>query len=346
MFLSLAAIRDRHYDGILKCADCSNGADFTDAIAEFRSDADSLHDDVNDLTAELSDEARDALQDTLSDILDSIEDRCADFVDGTAEEWERADAARPEVDIEMDGISRATYRGRDNGADQWGVLPSITYHSSFGLFAGLQAAMMSSDPSFVDEEAATIGFDLRLGDWGKWGISYSRMWFNSQSKQVKSDLPNVLDATAEIRPGALLLAFSPSYAFGSKHEWTIDILSGYEFESESLIRNATVSVTPSVLFTAGEQDQSLAASRVAKVTKKGTTKTTTTITNKVSFSALDYDLFVPIQVESGRWTVSVQPTCSIPVNVIDSSSKDPFFSVLCSISYAIKLGTPANRIAP
>ena len=317
------------------CSDCGNSQDVQSTVEEFLDASDSLGDLVHQSWEDLTE----SIRDSLDDYVDRLGDASSDMIDRQSDEDELIAAHASRLVLSGSYTSDVTYRGRDGGVRQYALSPEVEYKAHSGLFVAASAAWLGNSPNAWDERTVGGGYEFELGTHFTGSFSYTRFWFNDSSRLEKADMKNSIDGELEVLTKPINVSVSPSFAFSTASEFTTEFSLSHEFDIDTFLRRADLSIEPTVTAIVGGQNALLTQQRLKRaVNKKGKAVTVVKTTTKIKnfFGILDYEFAVPFELTYKNAAINPQFSYAIPLNVVDASSAAPFFYFSVNVSYTIR----------
>ncbi|MFI5144351.1 MAG: hypothetical protein ACHQJ4_02030 [Ignavibacteria bacterium] len=190
------------------CPDCKVKKDYNDKLDEYRDVMDSLCDNFEENFNSLSDTlismAGDSVEGSMVALLDYTLDLVDDQTDenlatGTDPVMHRKQENEPssELDIDVTYDSHDSYRGRDNGINEFSVAPSIQYQHKSGFGAFVDMKFLSKSSKNPDDYDAGISWQFDISNVFNIQLSYSHYWFND-SIQTRAALNNTIEGVFDL----------------------------------------------------------------------------------------------------------------------------------------------------
>jgi hypothetical protein len=290
---------------------------------------DSLTDNFEDNFNALSDTLIAAAGDSIEGSMDALLDYTDDLVDDQTDEnqitgthpvshhEEKEPASELDFDVTYD--SHDSYRGRDNGINEYSVAPSIQYQHKSGFGAFIDLKFLSKSSKNPDDYDAGISWQFDITTAFAITLSYTHYWFND-SIQTRASLNNTVETAFDLQTKYYNsnLAFDLDFG-GGVREVGATWYNGLPLVLSKHIFKGTLTFEPNVIFSFGEQNKGLIALR-----KRKGGGLALVVTKKSVLGIMDYEIGFPLSLETKHLTVKPQMFIIIPVNVLDLSSKSAF----------------------
>ncbi len=254
-------------------------------------------------------------------------------------------------------ITDNVYQGRKDSATIPYLTPKLGFYHKSGLFAEASAGFVTAygSESGADMISLDAGYNFTKGHYDG-TFTASKFYYNSQSTSVKSAVTGSVEYLAAydlnfIKPSLLL-----GLNFGNK----TDIVGAFGLEHSFYLIEDKMDLSPAITVNASTQNYYNSYYKIRKYASRKKNKAPApaeaTITGEVlgaaNFKILDYEMSVPLNYETGKWSFSIVPVYAVPVHPAEvivtttlpngqSSSKDSFEKIqphfYCSFEIAIKL---------
>ena len=312
------------------CTDCKNKDDYDDKLDEYRDLTDSICDNFEDSFNALSDTLILMAGDSIEGSMDALEDYTDDLVDdqtyenlvtGTHPFTRRKQENEPssELDLDVTYDSHDSYRGRDNGINQYSVAPSIQYQHKSGFGAFIDLKFLSKSSKNPDDYDAGISWQFDISDAFNIQLSYSHYWFND-SIQTRATLNNTIESAFDLQTKYYNSNMAVDLDFGGgNREFGITWYHGLPLVLSKHLFNGTLTFEPNITLSFGEQNSNLIALRKKKIGGIGLV-----VKKKSVFGIMDYEVGFPLSLETKHLVIKPQMFIIIPVNVLDLSTKSAF----------------------
>jgi len=202
----------------------------------------------------------------------------------------------------------------------------IDYNLKFGLYlTGTLDAVTNRDKNKLDGGSVEIGYNYTEDDNLEWGISFTKLFFNSTSTRVSSSLSSELNAYIDYDIAEIITpALSVSYNFGkngNKGDILINPSLSHDFLIESVFGdNDKILISPQVGLNIGSQnfyseylvktDRALRRADAAYINALGDTK------------LLDYEITAPIVYIAGKFSFIFVPTYAFAKDSLPKSTQN------------------------
>ena len=317
-----------------QCLECEDNEDYTEQLDEYSDVLDSISGEFQEKMNERLDMIENALLDSADEYEVKISDYGSDLMDRQVTDDENVTAGTETKEIygyegiyskflvEADYYNHYTYRGRDNGIYQNAFSPVISYEhpSGFGVSSAFYFA--NNSPGIVDELDLTGYFSFDISDNISSTIGFSHYFFSDSNSNAKSALTNSISGGMDFEYP--YFNFNPvlNCDFSGKNlEFSIFLLVSSPVEISGNFLNGIIGTEPSASAIFGEQNNAI----VNKLKqRRGISGTVLKAGNTAGI--LDYELSLPVIYKNRYFTLQSYFTYIIPLNVVDNSSKNPFFS--------------------
>ena len=313
-------------------------ANSPDSLDSIESLSDSIFESQRDSLFAVAEAHDDELNDSLDSCTSALRDYYQDLVDRQTNEDDYLAARATRAIITTGYDSRLAYRGRDYGIQQYAFAPSIAVKHRSGFFLSASSAWLEQSLNNWDQFNLTAGYDFEFRGrmWGS--LSFTHFWTRDSSNAPTADFRNSVDATFNVRSRLVVVSTLFSIAYGTASEVSFAASLSHSFEVSGIVKDRTLSIEPTAAAVIGEQNSELTSKRLQRA-KKGkvaapTVLTTTSVQNY--FGILAYEASLPVTVEYGGIFVIAAPTYTVPVNVIDQSTSNPFWKVTIDLIVTIR----------
>lgn len=312
------------------CPECKEKNNFYDKLDDYRDDMDSLSDNFEDNFNSLSDTLVAMAGDSIQGSMDALLDYTLDLVDDQADE-NRITGTHPvthretekepssELDIDVTFDSHDSYRGRDNGTNEYSIAPSIQYQHKSGFGAFVDLKFLGKSGRNPDDYDAGISWQFNISDAFNIQLSYSHYWFND-SIQTRAALNNTIESAFDLQTKFYNSNLALDMDFGGGvREFSATWYHGLPLVLSKHILKGTLTFEPNLTISFGEQNKGLLALR-----KKRGGGIQLTLTKKSVFGIMDYEIGFPLALDTKHLIVKPQIYIIVPVNVLDASTKSAF----------------------
>ena len=311
------------------CLNCKDKQDFNDGLDDFRDLMDSLSDNFQEKFALIADTIYSMAGDSLESCKDSLLDYTQDLVDNQSDENETMGKTivsgkvfiepSNELDVGVVFDSHYSYRGRDNGIKQFAVAPSVQYQhiSGFGVFIDLEFLNKSkSNPDGVD---GGISWLFNISESFNIQLLYTHFLFTDSSKEERAALNNNIESVFSLETKYFNSNITLDLDFGGGvREAGISFYGGFPVQLSKKFLKGTLTFEPNLTIVIGEQNFGLALQRRLRQMGINIKKSAST------FGIMDYEIGIPLTLETKHLIVKPVYYIIIPVNVLDLSTKKPF----------------------
>ena len=232
--------------------------------------------------------------------------------------------------------SNSSFFGRTQSTVYPYATGELTYTSKVGVWGSVMAYNLFSTATFIDETDLSFGYDHDLSQKVDFSASYSRFLFPAASPLVKASVNNSLDAALGYDWSYLYTRLNGAYLFGNgSGDFFLTLDNSHTFSIDGILTSDDyVEITPRFSVTAGTQY--FAENSVQQQIKNGkpTKKATTTTVPANRFTALSYELRLPVTYTYGKVSAGVAYRYLVPVNVLpdDDSSARSYFTASLSVT--------------
>ncbi len=256
------------------CPVCKNKDDYNDNLDDYRDLMDSVSGTFEDNYNTLSDTLVSMAGDSIEGCEDRLLDYTMDLLDSQTDENERTgktpykhkEAKEPasELDINVTYDSHDTYRGRDNGINQYSIAPSIQYQHKSGFGAYIDAKFLSKENRTPDDYDAGISWVFDISTAFNITLSYTHYWFND-SVQARATLNNTFESGFNLETKHYNSSLTLDIDFGGGvREFSSEWYNGLPLILSKKFLKGTLTFEPNITFYYGEQNSSLIALRKRK----------------------------------------------------------------------------------
>ena len=232
--------------------------------------------------------------------------------------------------------SNSSFFGRTQSTAYPYATGELAYTSKVGLWGSVMAYNLFNTATLIDETDLSLGYDHDLSRKVDFSASYSHFLFPAASPLVKSSVNNSLDAALGYDWSYLYTRLNGAYLFGNgTGDFFLTLDNSRTFTIDGILAaDDYVDIAPRVSVTAGTQ--SFAETSVQQQIKNGkpTKKTTTTTVPANRFTALSYELRLPVTYTYGKVSAGVAYRYLVPVNVLpdDDSAARSYFTASLSVT--------------
>ncbi|MEO7121327.1 MAG: hypothetical protein ABIY62_09525 [Ginsengibacter sp.] len=213
-------------------------------------------------------------------------------------------------------LSNSTYFGRQDSLRVPYLTPTIGYYNKSGLFiTGSMSYLNSAGVSRIDLIELQAGYTLVIKKFDG-EISATKDFYNSQSRNVKSETKGSLNADISYDFGFIKPTIQGGIVFNSRDDYT----AGFGLEHSFFFDDDNFEVAPSLVLNASTQNyyNTYYTKRKYLKKKKNIAAPVTTISaylpNAAEFKVMDYEVSLPMDYSTGKFIFNFTPTLAIPVN--------------------------------
>jgi hypothetical protein len=330
------------FESNINCSDCKEKSDFDDKLDDYRDLMDSLSGIFQDESSALADTLSYFCDDSLQGCKDSLLSSAQDLVDNQKEErglspditQNRNEPIESvsELNLDVTYDSHESYRGRDNGFNQYSIVPSLQYIHKSGLGAFIDLTYLSKAYNKLDGIDVGISYQTDISDAFSLDFSYTHFWFSDSSNQSRASLNNNIEGILTLNSKHLNSSITIDMDFGnSTKEINTLLYGGLPLILSEHVLKGSITFEPGLTLIYGEQNSSLVQRRRLKrgvILKVNKTKST--------FGIMDYELGFPLTLETNHLILKPVFYLIIPVNVLDLSTKNNFGDFSLEITVPFK----------
>lgn len=314
--------------------------EFNDALDDYRDLMDSLSDMFQEKFGALADTISYFAGDSLEGCKDSLFDYTWDRIDDQYDENELAGINKTsgkvehepanEIDISLTYDSHYSYRGRDDGIHEYAIAPSVQYQHKSGFGAFIDLEFLSKSPGNPDGVDGGISWQFDISDAFGIQLLYTHFLFTDSSKEERASLNNNFEAIFNLETKYYNTNLTLDLDFGGGvREGSITWYNSLPVTLSEHILKGKLTFEPNLSFTIGEQNLFLIAKRKLKPGDIKVKKSSST------FGIMEYEVGLPLTLETKYLIVKPVFYLIIPVNVLDLSTKSSFgdFSVEITVPF-------------
>lgn len=213
-------------------------------------------------------------------------------------------------------LNNSVYLGRHDSLKVPYLTPSFSYYNKSGFYVNSSLSYLNSPGiSRIDLVEIEAGYDFTVHKFSG-EVSVEKDFYNSQSKNVKSETKGSLNGTFSYDFGFI----KPVLQGGIEFNKTDDYFAGLGLEHSFFLADDNFEITPSFLLNASTQNyySSYYTKRKYAAKRKNQTGPGTTINaylpDASGFKIMDYEFSVPLDYWAGKFIFNVTPTLADPVN--------------------------------
>lgn len=213
-------------------------------------------------------------------------------------------------------LSNSVYLGRHDSLKIPYLTPSFTYYNKSGIYINSSLSYLNSAGiNRVDLVEIDAGYNFTIHKFSG-QVSVEKDFYNSQSKNVKSETKGSLNGTMSYDFGFIKPVLQEGIIFNK----TNDYYAGLGLEHSFFLADDNFEITPSFLINASTQNYYSSYYTKRKYTPKRKNQTGSgTITkaylpNAAVFKMMDYELSVPFDYSVRKFVFDITPTLADPVN--------------------------------
>ena len=320
--------------GHADCQTCTEAKDFQDELTGLRQGAETLSALFRDSVKSLSADWQEVLADSAETLRDSIGSFVQELIDNQETEKEAHEKPPSRFVVGVSYESHSSYRGRDNGVQQYFFSPSLGYHHSSGFSITFSMSWLNKTSNHWDSADLDIGYYLSFTKALDGYISYKHFWFGDSSLLNRATNNNNLGANLSYEMTVATLSFDVSVDFGKRSESTLSFGVSHLWESNHGIFGGSMDFEPSFTAVYGQQDEELIQVRkrrsLGKVASQKGARTSSV------FGIMDYELSLPMTFRFNTFSFQPAVTYVVPLNVLDNSKTEPFFNIGAEVKFTLK----------
>jgi hypothetical protein len=322
-----------------QCLDCEDKEDYYDQIEEYGDVLDSISGEFQDRMNDKVDSMETALSDSADEYMSKISDYGSNLMDNQTDEdeiitagnentvTEDLDSKYSKISIEADYYNHFTYRGRDNGIYQNSYSPVISYDhpAGFGFLSAFYFA--NNTPKPLDEVDLIGYYSFDFSDNLTGAFYLTHYFFKDSSSNAKSALTNTL--AGEVNFTYPYFNFTPVLNLDfskNSSEFSLFLFASSPITLTDNFLSGSFGIEPSITVIYGQQNDAFLT-----ILKGKRGKIVNAPKQKNVFGVMDYELSFPLVFSTRYFSVKPYFNYVIPLNVIDNSSKNPFFTFMLEI---------------
>jgi hypothetical protein len=210
------------------------------------------------------------------------------------------------------------YLGRKDSVKIPYITPDIAYHFKSGFYLeGSLSYVNSSSQNRIDAVTFSGGYAFTANNYSG-DITASKFFYSSLSTSVKSEVKSNLAYYNSYNFGVITPAVTATLNFGNK----TDIAGEFGLEHSFSALKEKLSITPTVAANASTQNyysnyykkRKYTIKRKGKAPLPGIANVSGIVENASTFKLLDYEMSLPVEYETGKFTFGFTPVYAIPVH--------------------------------
>lgn len=222
--------------------------------------------------------------------------------------------AHSQVKVGLNYLSDNVYLGRKDSARISYLSPSVGYYHKSGLYATGGISLLTTGNTRIDAENLTGGYLFSIGNFDG-DISASKYFYNSNSKNIRSEIQGSIDATAAYDFNEIVYAtLEGSLNFGVRNDYLLSFALDHTFYMD----NDRLRFRPSFAVNGGTQNYYSDYYTFRKLNKRRLKKDKPPIVADVSgatqFRVLDYECGTQLSYTIHKITILFDPVYAIPVH--------------------------------
>lgn len=212
-------------------------------------------------------------------------------------------------------LNNNVYMGRKDSTNVPYLTPSFAYYNKSGFFAETSLSWLkTSDIDRIDLFEIEAGYSFIKNNFSA-TINAEKDFYNSQSKNVKSETKGSLHAGISYDFNFIKPSLNASYLFDSRG----DVTGSFSAEHSFYFDDDNFEITPGISVNAGTQNYYDSYYRKRKFKgRKNSPRAPTIISgyvvNASDLKIMDYELSCPFDFPAGKFIFDFTPSYAIPVN--------------------------------
>ena len=240
-------------------------------------------------------------------------------------------------------LSNSVYSGRKDSATISFITPGIEYADKSGFnFSASASCLLSGNVHRIDLFTLGVGYDFNINKQWDVSLSAGKDFYNDSSKAIQGGTKGSMGVSMTYDLDFVQLGGGAEMMFAETNQYSgnISIAHSFDFGKED---TAAWSITPAIKANYGTQDfidQNIKRKlkRKSQVTNKKNSVETNIIGGTNAFSILDYECSLPISFSGKKWSISLTPTYSIPLNPITTITKTTTYQ------NGVQVGQPVTSV--
>jgi hypothetical protein len=221
-------------------------------------------------------------------------------------------------------LNNDVYLGRTDTVNTPTLTAKLSYTLKSGFYlSGSLDMIPNRNKNKLDGGDLEIGYNYTEDDNLEWGVSFTKLFFNSTSTQVSASLSSELNAYIDYDvAGIVTPALSASYNFGKSGN-TGDLLLNPSLSHDFLIEEIfsdedKLLISPQVGLNAGSQNFYLSyLERKGKLARSANAAYANALGD---FKLLDYEITAPIVYIAGKFSFTFMPTFAFAQDSLPKST--------------------------
>lgn len=251
----------------------------------------------------------------------------------TAKKDSTEEPEKPKVSFfqpKLSYVSNSVYSGRKDSATISYLTPGIQYSSKYGFNVSASASYLVSGATHrFDAFSLGAGYDFKITKKWSAGISASKEFYNDSSQSFQSSSTGSFSIDMSYDLDFIEIGGSSEVMFASTNSYSagLNLSHGFEFGKED---TAVWTITPTLKAGFGTQDfiHEHTRSKVKRKNQAANVKdgiVTDIVSGSKAFSALVYEISIPVSFETNNWAFSFTPTYALPVNPTTTTTRTTIF---------------------
>jgi hypothetical protein len=297
------------YCGMLKAQQVTDSLKSTVSV-----DSTIIIDSTNkvDTTVAIDSLSSDTSHEVSSDALHKVEDvtKAADSL--------KEDIKKSYFMVGLSYLNNNVYLGRKDST----VLPYLTFNAGYyfksGFFIdGSINYLASSAANRIDAVDFDGGYSFTANNYSG-QATVSKYFYSSQSTNVKSNVTTSVSYFNSYDLGFITPTFTAALNFGTK----TDVAGTLGMEHTFFAMDDNLAITPAFTVNASTQNyynnyyktRRYTIKRKNKTPQTGVAKITGVVENASDFKILDYEISLPIDYTTGKFSFNINPVYALPIN--------------------------------
>jgi len=228
--------------------------------------------------------------------------------------------------IGADYLNNNVFMGRTGLTTTPIISPTAKYAFGFGLYVSADMDILPDNKkNKIDGGNLTVGYDFDITDDLSGGISYSKLFYNTNSTLIGSSITNTFNANLDYNIADIITpSVSADYNLnnGAPADFFLNIGISHDIIFEKpFAHNDAFIISPTIATNVGTQNfyDAYIQKKVFK-SKKVSTAVANFETNLSQFETLDYEFSIPLEYKIGVLIIQFTPTYAIVQNGFKSAA--------------------------
>ena len=229
-----------------------------------------------------------------------------------------SDAAKSYFSFGASYTNNNVYLGRKDSVAVPYLSPKIGYYTKSGFFIEAAGGFIASGSnSRLDLFSFGGGYSFKKGNYDG-AFTASKFYYNSQSTSVKSEVKGSVEYFNGYNMGFIKPTLLATLNFGNK----TDFAGAFGLEHTFSLLGDMLEITPTAVANASTQNyynsyykqRKYSIARKGRLPPAGVSSISGEVLDAAAFKVLDYELSLPVNFETGKWTFILTPVYAIPVH--------------------------------